>query len=242
MGSSPFRFGVRNRALVIALLVALIFVVGVIYKWVDEQGKVHYSDKPPPGRESEVVTTSPGPTAEQQARAQRLLQAARESAQREAATQEAARVEQQSAQRAQEAGAELAVQVCADAKVQRMTLDLQSPVYRRAGSGKRAFLADSERPAEKQRLDDVIDRYCSNDPSAMAAQRQRFLELSLGRRPPCVEVRDALEELKAKPPRESAEDIERLTGQIQSWHCYLVPVEGVWLALNDYTMQAPPER
>jgi hypothetical protein len=78
MGSGPFRFGVRNRAFVIALLVALIFVVGVIYKWVDEQGKVHYSDKPPPGRESEVVTTSPGPTAEQQARAQRLLQAARE--------------------------------------------------------------------------------------------------------------------------------------------------------------------
>lgn len=126
----------------ITLLVALLFVVGAIYKWVDAQGRVHYSDTPPPGREDEVVTTSPGPSDEQQAEAR---------------------------QRSQEAGAELAVQVCADAQVQRMTLDLQTPVYRRASGGVRVFPADLERPAEKLRLDDVIARNCSDDPSAKAA-------------------------------------------------------------------------
>ena len=41
----------------------------------------------------------------------------------------------------------LAVQVCADARVQRMTLDLQTPVYRRGPGGERIFMADSDRPA-----------------------------------------------------------------------------------------------
>jgi hypothetical protein len=242
MGNARFGSGVRNRAVLVALLVALLFVAGAVYKWVDEQGRTHYSDTPPAGREYEVVTTSPGPSAEQQAEARQRAQVTQESVQIDAARREAARAEQQSAQRSQEAGAELAVQVCADAQVQRMTLDLQTPVYRRVPGGERMFLADPERPAEKRRLDDVIARYCSDDPSARAAQRQRFLELSLGRRPPCVEVRDALVELKTRPARESAEAIERLTGQIKAWHCYPVPVEGVWLALNDYTMRAPPER
>lgn len=241
MESPRYRPGVKNRAVLISLLAALLFVVGAIYKWVDEQGKVHYSDTPPPGRQYEVVTTAPGPSDEQQAEARQRAQATRESVQIEAAAREATRAQQQSAQHSQEAGAEIAVRVCADAQVQRMTLDLQTPVYRRAPGGGRVFLADSERPAEKARLDDVIARNCSDDPSARAAQRQRFLELSLGRRPPCVEVWDALAELKTRLARESAEAIERLTGQIRAWSCYPVPVEGVWLALNDYTMRAPPE-
>lgn len=60
----------------ITLLVALLFVVGAIYKWVDAQGRVHYSDTPPPGREDEVVTTSPGPSDEQQAEARQRSQEA----------------------------------------------------------------------------------------------------------------------------------------------------------------------
>jgi hypothetical protein len=145
------------------------------------------------------------------------LRAIHEEAQREATAREAKRVQdmrQQTAQQSQAAAAALAVQVCADARVQRMTLDLQVPVYRRGPGGERVFMADADRPAAKKNLDETIATYCSDEPTAAAAQRQRFLELSLGRRPACIELRGALDDLEAKPARDSAEEIQRLTERL----------------------------
>ena len=243
MATEPARTGRPRPAIVIVLLVALLFVAGAVYKWVDKEGKVHYSDKPPPGQETQVVTVAPGPTAEQQMEAERRLQALKESAQAAAAAAagEAARTQQQSAERSQMVEASLAVQVCADARVQRMTLDLQMPIYRRGRGGEREHLADADRPAEKKRMDEMIAEFCVDDPAARAAQQRRFLELSLGRRPACVELRDALDELRAKPARESAEQVQQLTERLNTYRCYPVPIEQVWLAQQDYQLRAPPD-
>jgi hypothetical protein len=244
MRTGSTRWGIPGRATLIALLVALLFVAGAVYKWVDDQGNVHYSDKPPPGRESQLVTLTPGPTAEQKAQAEQRLQSIRESAQREASAHEAERaheLQQQAAQDSQKAAAALAVQVCADARVQRMTLDLQVPVYRRGPGGERVFMADADRPAAKKNLDEAISTYCSADPTAAAAQRQRFLELSLGRRPACIELRDALHDLEARPPRDSAEQVQRLTERLKTFNCAPVPIEQVWLSQQDYQLRAPPD-
>jgi hypothetical protein len=243
MATEPTRPGRPRPLTVIVLLVALLFVAGAVYKWVDKEGKVHYSDKPPPGQETQVVTVAPGPTAEQQMEAERRLQALKESAQAAAAAAagEAARTQQQSAERSQMVEASLAVQVCADARVQRMTLDLQMPIYRRGRGGEREYLADADRPAEKKRMDEVIAEFCGDDPPARAAQQRRFLELSLGRRPACVELRDALDELRAKPARESAEQVQQLTERLNTYRCYPVPIEQVWLAQQDYQLRAPPD-
>ena len=239
MTTEPIRPGLSRPAILIALLVALLFVVGAVYKWVDKEGKVHYSDKPPPGQAAATVTVAPGPTAEQQTQAQARLQALKESAQREAATSEAARTQPQPAQQSEMVEAALAVQVCADARVQRMTLDLQMPIYRRGRGSERVYLADNDRAAEKQRLDQAIAEFCSDDQAAKAAQQRRFLELSLGRRPACVGLRDALDELKAKPARESAEQVQQLTEKLTTYRCYPVPIEQVWLAQQDYQLRAP---
>ena len=241
MTAKSTRPGLARPAILIALLVALLFVVGAVYKWVDQEGKVHYSDKPPPGQAAQTVTVAPGPTAEQQMQAQARLQAFKESAQREAASGEAARTQRQSAQQSDMVEAALAVQVCADARVQRMTLDLQMPIYRRGRGSEPVYLADADRAAEKQRLDEAIAEFCSDDPSARAAQQRRFLELSLGRRPACVALRDALDELEAKPARESAEQVQQLTERLNTYRCYPVPIEQVWLAQQDYQLRAPPD-
>ncbi|MEY2921050.1 MAG: hypothetical protein RL261_2355 [Pseudomonadota bacterium] len=241
MATEPTRPGLPRPAILIALLLALLFVTGAVYKWVDKEGKVQYSDKPPPGQAAQTVTVAPGPTAEQQMQAQSRLQALKESAQSEAAANEAARTERQSAEQSQMVEAELAVQVCADARVQRMTLDLQMPIYRRSGSRERVYLADADRPAEKQRMDETIAQFCSDDPAARAAEQRRFLELSLGRRPACVELRVALDEIRTKPDRESAEQVQQLTDRLNTYRCYPVPIEQVWLAQMDYQLRAPTD-
>lgn len=241
MATESTRPRLPRPAILIALLVALLFVVGAVYKWVDQEGKVHYSDKPPPGQAAQTVTVAPGPTAEQQMQAEARLQALQESAQREAAAGEAPRTQPQSARRSQMVEAALAVQVCADARVQRMTLDLQMPIYRRGKGSERVYLADADRPAEKKRMDEAIAEFCDDDPAARVAQRRRFLELSLGRRPACVELRAVLDELKTKPARESAEQVQQLTERLNTYNCYPVPIEQVWLAQQDYQLQASPD-
>jgi hypothetical protein len=241
MTTAPTRPLLPRPAILIALLVVLLFVVGAVYKWVDPEGKVHYSDKPPPGQAAQTVTLAPGPTAEQQMQAAVRLQALKESAQHAAAAGEAASTQPQATERPEMVEAALAVQVCADARVQRMTLDLQMPIYRRSQGNERVYLADADRPAEKKRMDEAIATFCSDDPTASAAQQRRFLELSLGRRPACVELRDALDDHKAKPARESAEQVEQLTERLNTYRCYPVPIEQVWLAQQDYQLRAPPD-
>jgi hypothetical protein len=227
----------------LALLLALMFVAGAVYKWVDKEGKVQYSDKPPPGQETQTVTVPPGPTAEQQAQAAARLQALQDSAQREAAApaQATEPMPPPESAPAELVGPEIAARVCADARAQRMTLDLQMPVYRRGPGGERIFLADAERPAAMKQLDATIAEYCSDEPAAKAVQQQRFIELSLGRRPACVELRNTLEVLEARPPREAAEQIQQVMNRLNTYRCPAVPVDGVWLAQWDYELQAPKD-
>lgn len=227
----------------LALLLVLIFVAGAVYKWVDKEGKVQYSDKPPHGQETQTVPVAPGPTAEQQAQAAARLQALKDSARREAAaaTQATETTPPPDTAPAELVGPEIAARVCADARVQRMTLDLQMPVYQRGPGGERMFLADAERPAAKKQLDATIAEYCSDEPEAKAAQRQRFIELSLGRRPACVELRNTLEILKTRPPRESADQMQQVTNRLKTYRCPAVPIDGVWLAQMNYELRAPPD-
>lgn len=225
----------RLATLAVGLAVVLL-TVGAIYKWTDKEGKVHYSDTPPPG-EHQVVTVQPGPTAEQQVQARQRAQAIAETVQPdEAATSTAA-----AGSKPQEAivDPDRAARSCADAMVQRQTLDLQTPVYRRSGPGDFQYLADADRPAEKARLDAAIRTWCSDDPAQASAVRQRFVELSLGRRPRCIELRDELQDRVLRGETSASEGVRLAAARLRQFGCLEVPIDGVWLAKQDYQLQAP---
>jgi hypothetical protein len=53
-----------KRVLTLALLLAALPASAVLYKWVDQDGKVHYSDQPPPdGAKKSGVIAAPAPSA-----------------------------------------------------------------------------------------------------------------------------------------------------------------------------------
>jgi len=54
-----------NKLLTLALLLSMLPAWGAVYKWVDESGRVHYTDQPPPGgaKRQETVTTRKPATA-----------------------------------------------------------------------------------------------------------------------------------------------------------------------------------
>jgi len=221
----------------IALLTALLLLAGAVYKWVDKQGVVHYSDKPPPGQAAEEVAIAPSPAVEQRSPSAGQAEAAASAA----AAQPGAGVKQPTAPAAKSLVLQAQVERCADAQVQRKTLDLQTPIYRRSRPGEFLYLADADRPAEKQRLDAEISEACSSDPDARAAQRQRFIELSLGRRWPCVALRDEIQDRRARNDPDEAEAIAQAIERLEKWHCPEVSVSGVWLAKRDYDLQPPTD-
>ena len=76
----------RMRALLLVVVVSVCWayeVIGAVYKWVDDNGKVHYSDKPPAQQDIQEMevehapsVTTPGLTGEQRLhKQQRVLDA-----------------------------------------------------------------------------------------------------------------------------------------------------------------------
>ena len=61
------------------------------------------------------------------------------------------------------------------------------------------------------------------------------------RRPACIELRGALDDLEARPARDSAEEIQRLTERLKTFNCIAVPIEQVWLSQQDYQLRAPSD-
>lgn len=54
-GGAPKLAGFKATAIVATLLLLPLPLVADLYKWTDENGKVHYSDSPPPGKKAKKL-------------------------------------------------------------------------------------------------------------------------------------------------------------------------------------------
>lgn len=226
----------RRRWLLIGLVLVLGLTAGAIYKWVDQEGKVHYSDQPPPGQSAQVVKVEPGPTAAQQAAAESKLE--------ELKTESAAisqRLEKETAQRRQRAEQSVREDTerraaCVEALQQRAVLNVAAPIYKRhptsAGTYARTYITDPERVTELARLGEVVAATCSEEATARQAERAEALQLEMSRLPWCVEMREEAEHLAALGTTEARERLARVQAEIeqQQGACREVPLDGVWLA------------
>ena len=146
--------------LIAAGLVLAMPVQAQLYKWVDEQGHVHYGDCPPPECEPIEIPPPPAPAAEEVERAQerlkRMLEEQRERAEIRRQAEEAERLKRE----AEERIAAYRRSRCQLAQQNLHTLRLGRPVYRIDEKGERVFLDDAERAAEIERMKEDIREYC----------------------------------------------------------------------------------
>jgi hypothetical protein len=140
-----------------ALAFSATAVAGEIYKWTDEDGNVHYEDRPA-GDEVERVAVSSSNTNNSAVRASIDARRARESeradarSKREEEAQKAAAAEQLAAERAQK---------CADSRA-RMESYLQARrLYKEDENGERVYLDDSQIMDARSQAQDDIQAYCS---------------------------------------------------------------------------------
>ena len=144
-------------AAIFALVTGAAAYAGDIYKWVDEDGNVHYGDVPV-GKNPERMAIQSRPTNELYLASQAdALVASREHRRerRAAAAEKAAEKAEADAE-----AAELARQ-CEMAREQMQKYETSRRLYLEDENGERTWLDEDEKQAEKKRLAGQIDEHCS---------------------------------------------------------------------------------
>lgn len=127
-----------------------------LYKWVDAQGRVHYSDKPPPNTAQKSSTvrapaaaSAPAASAPQQ---KTLKEQELEFRQRQTEEAEAAAKAQKEA--------DMRAQNCTNARGNLATYTEGGRVVRFNAQGEREYLSDEDRAREIERWQREVNRWC----------------------------------------------------------------------------------
>nr|WP_256833455.1 DUF4124 domain-containing protein [Pseudomonas oleovorans] len=139
----------RHWLLIVALLPSL--AAAEIYRWTDEQGQVHFGQRPVAGAETvqvkPQVVERDQHTREREARSQRFYDARREEQQQAAAAATAQREE-----RANE---------CRDLRRRLAQIPEGFSYYRTDANGERIYYSDEETDAARRQLRERIAQRCS---------------------------------------------------------------------------------
>jgi hypothetical protein len=142
-----------------AIILALIGVFrpgyAEIYKWVDEQGRVHYGDKPHAQAETIRVEGQGEP-----AKAPPDDTARREHQQRVLKSMQMERERKQALRRQARAAEEEAEQRCAEARQKLADINGAGFLYRRNARGERVIFTDEERAQATTQAEAAVKRYC----------------------------------------------------------------------------------
>jgi len=129
-----------------------------IYKWVDEDGNIHYEDRPSGAASEQRLALSYQSTdsaaVQQRVEAYGERQAAREEARAEADAE---------AQKAEEADAEAEAnrQQCENYRAQLQTIQQSVRLYKEK-DGEREYLDDTQREEARARAQELIAKYCTS--------------------------------------------------------------------------------
>ena len=160
----------------LAILALALPAWGELYKWIDANGKVHYSDQPPPANAKpqkappapRTPARAPAPVAEgQPAEGQATAAAAPASAPKTAAEQEMEfrkrRVEAAEAEAKAKKDAEAAAEKqrnCQQAKSRVAVLQTGGRITKSSPNGEQTYLGDNEIASELVEAQKIADSWC----------------------------------------------------------------------------------
>ncbi len=152
-----------SKLLIVFATLALTASGGVaaneIYKWVDEDGNVHYEDRPSGAASEQLVALSYKRT--DSGAVQQRVDAF---AERQAARQEARAAADVEAQEAADAEAEAEAnrQKCEKYRAQLQTMLQSARLYRQTPDGEREYLDEAQREEARARGEELVAKYCTS--------------------------------------------------------------------------------
>jgi hypothetical protein len=230
--SRNFRNNRANYPARILLFLVCIFlpvlVNAGIYKWVDEEGRTHYSDSAPDGSSREF-TPEPEPKAEAVRRAREEMKSLLERGRQHEEARKAEKERQLKENLTREQEEDSRIQSCIFAQEQLQKLNLQRPVFRVFGKGdevyvdylgkrlifgdndERLYIDDVQRSAEIGRYEDEVESYCGDEGGDQEKLGEARVKLFKERM--CVKARERLEMLANPRMHTPASDLDKA----ESW-------------------------
>jgi len=226
----------------ILLFIACIFlpvlVNAGIYKWIDEDGKTHYSDSAPDGGSREFKP-EPEPSAEAMRRAREEMKSLLEKERQHDEARQAEKERQLKVNLAREQEEDSRIQSCIFAQEQLQKLNLLRPVFRVIGKGddvyvdyrgkrlifgdndelifnnwvegERLYMDDVQRSAEIERYRNEVESSCGSeggDQEKLNEAREKLFKERM-----CVKARERLEMLANPQMHTARSDLEKA----ESW-------------------------
>lgn len=230
--SAMTKFLARPRMHRKALLITLFTLLGApafadVYRWVDKEGAVHYSDMPPQGIESKRMQITPTDASkapdEGELRRRRLL----EEADREAARRIKAQQARSAARQAEHEAGLAQKKRCLEAREALAVLQEQLPVYRdNEGKlrdswardtyrGEREYLNDAVRAAEIERVRQKIATICQQPGDT---KKQDLARKQMIRSEYCATARAELKDFQRPDARVSQQELEAQRKRVE-YYC-----------------------
>lgn len=152
------KFRPLTVATLITLLVSGTAFSSEIYKWTDENGNVHFGDRPA-GEAPERLTIASNPTNRTAVQEQNASRAEQRAEARQAKEEAAAAAPTK--EEVQAAAAER-TQKCATLRERMQKLVQSRRLYREDEAGERVYLDESETTAARAEVEQQIGEYCSS--------------------------------------------------------------------------------
>lgn len=153
----------RSAVLAAAALLLASPAAAALYKWVDANGRVTYSDQPPAGDVKAEIVSAPAAAGNPAAVRDMANQEAdfrKRQAQKAADQKKAALAQQEEANRRQ---------FCLDARGQIRMYDSDLLLQRVDEKGQAVYMNDAAKRAQKARLEGIVRERCGPEPAARAA-------------------------------------------------------------------------
>lgn len=143
-----------RRHLLLALCALPLLAGAQVYRWVDEQGKVHYTDKPPPEARARATDIESRPTDPEQVKAQEAAREARLEYYRKLRETDEKIEAAQAKRRAMEEAR------CRDARAWLEKLQGARRLYRVNEQGEREYYSAEEAAAAREQARADVEKYC----------------------------------------------------------------------------------
>ena len=147
----------KNSALLFILIVPLSVYAGV-YKWVDENGKIHYGDQPQSSQPSVEMNIDVTPSVSMGSDEDQLSR--EEKRERLLQSMEEDRLEKQEQREKQNALRAQNRQKCIRYRDRMRHYQRANALYKLDKDGNRVYMSDTDRAKATKKLQAQIDRYC----------------------------------------------------------------------------------
>ncbi len=147
----------------IAIFLATATVAAQVFKWIDKDGKVNFSDTPPPAEavkgETKKLTVLPTATtpAPAPAKGKTVVDRAKDAEKKKIELADKAKKDEVAEQNAKQNE-----ERCKEAKRYLSTLDSGTPIRQSNDAGERVFMSDEQRASETARAKAAVSESCKN--------------------------------------------------------------------------------